>query len=55
MVWRPTPQDEWTHVIPVEGTSATVHLSKDNVFFGVRSVDAQGRRSPAAFPMPRSG
>jgi Zn-dependent M28 family amino/carboxypeptidase len=55
VVWRPTPQDDWTHVIPVAGTSTTVDLSKDNVFFGVRSVDARGRRSPAAFPVPKAG
>jgi hypothetical protein len=54
VVWRPTPEDDWTHVIPVSGTSTVVDLSKDNVFFAVRSVDAQGRRSPAAFPVPRS-
>ena len=51
VVWRPTIEDEWTHVIRVDGTSKTVDLSKDNVFFAVRSVDAQGRRSPAAFPL----
>ncbi|WP_295657734.1 M28 family metallopeptidase [uncultured Nocardioides sp.] len=57
VVWRPTPQDDWTHVIRVRGTrtSTTIDLSKDNVFFGVRSVDARGRRSPAAFPVPASG
>ena len=54
VVWRPTVEDDWTHVIPVGGTSTTIDLSKDNVFFAVRSVDAQGRRSPAAFPVPRS-
>ena len=55
VVWRPTIEDDWTHVIPVGDTSEVVDLSKDNVFFAVRSVDAQGRRSPAAFPTPRSG
>ena len=54
MVWRPTIEDDWTHVIRVNGTSTTVDLSKDNVFFAVRSVDAQGRHSPAAFPAPKS-
>ncbi|NUS52138.1 MAG: M20/M25/M40 family metallo-hydrolase [Nocardioidaceae bacterium] len=54
VVWRPTTDDDWTHVIPVSGTRVTVDLSKDNVFFAVRSVDAQGRRSPAAFPTPRA-
>ena len=55
VVWRPTIEAAWTHVIPVVGTSKTVDLSKDNVFFAVRSVDAKGRRSPAAFPTPFSG
>jgi Zn-dependent M28 family amino/carboxypeptidase len=54
VVWRPTIEDDWTHVLRVSGTSKVVDLSKDNVFFGVRSVDAEGRRSPAAFPTPRS-
>jgi hypothetical protein len=35
-------------------TSARINLSKDNVFFGVRSVDDRGHRSPAAFPTPQS-
>jgi len=52
VLWRPTIEDDWTHVIDVAGTSANVNLSKDNVFFGVRSVDDHGRRSPAAFPKP---
>ncbi|HEU5265466.1 MAG TPA: hypothetical protein VFU35_02155, partial [Jatrophihabitans sp.] len=53
IVWRPTTALEWTHVIPVgKVSSATVDLSKDNVFFGVRAVDGNGHRSPAAFPLP---
>ncbi len=55
VVWRETTAAEWTHVIPVgDVTSATVDLSKDNVFFGVRAVDRAGLRSPVAFPTPRS-
>jgi hypothetical protein len=27
----------------------TINLSKDNVFLGVRAVDADGHRSPVAF------
>jgi Zn-dependent M28 family amino/carboxypeptidase len=56
VVWRPTLEDDWTHVINVEGTRtrARVNLSKDNVFFGVRAVDREGHRSPAAFPRPIS-
>jgi hypothetical protein len=33
-------------------TKVTLPLSKDNVVFGVRSVDTQGNRSPATFPAP---
>ncbi|GAB7052937.1 M20/M25/M40 family metallo-hydrolase [Catenuloplanes indicus] len=53
VVWRETTDADWTHVIAVGAVSAaTVRLSKDNVFFGVRAVDAAGRRSPVAFPVP---
>ena len=39
VVWRPTDQPFWTHVIAVRNvTTAEVVLSKDNVEFGVRSV-----------------
>ncbi|WP_405675405.1 M20/M25/M40 family metallo-hydrolase [Streptomyces sp. NBC_01511] len=53
VVWRETTEPEWTHVIKVGlKTTHTVDLSKDNVFFGVRAVNRDGRRSPVAFPMP---
>ncbi len=54
VVWRPTSEDLWTHVVGV-GTAITarIDLSKDNAFFGVRAVGPDGRRSPAAFPVPR--
>jgi hypothetical protein len=53
VVWRETTDPEWTHVIRVgDVTSATIDMSKDNVFFGVRAVDRRGRRSPVAFPRP---
>lgn len=53
VVWRATPEPEWTHVIPVgDVTSARINLSKDNVFFGVRAVDGDGHRSPVSFPEP---
>jgi hypothetical protein len=53
VLWRETTAPEWTHVIPVgDVTEATIDLSKDNVFFGVRAVDADGHRSPVAFPVP---
>jgi hypothetical protein len=54
VVWRPTTEAQWTHVIDVGPvTHARINLSKDNVFFGVRSVDHHGHRSPAAFPAPK--
>jgi Zn-dependent M28 family amino/carboxypeptidase len=53
VVWRPTTALEWTHMIPVGKVStATINLSKDNVFLGVRAVDGNGHRSPAAFALP---
>jgi hypothetical protein len=33
-------------------TQATVAVSKDNVLFGVRSVNRAGQSSPAAFAFP---
>jgi hypothetical protein len=54
VVWRPTIQDDWTHVIRVGRVRQTrIDLSKDNVFFGVRAVNTRGRRSPVAFPKPQ--
>jgi hypothetical protein len=56
IVWRATTDPTWTHVIPVgKRTRVTVPLSKDNVYFGVRSIDKSGNRSPAAFPTPNLG
>jgi len=53
VVWRETTSPEWTHVIAVgDVTEATIDLSKDNVFFGVRAVDTAGHHSPVAFPVP---
>ncbi|WP_405586525.1 M20/M25/M40 family metallo-hydrolase [Streptomyces sp. NBC_01092] len=55
VVWRETTAPEWTHVLPVgDVTTHEVDLSKDNVFFGVRAVDATGLRSPVAFPAPQA-
>ena len=51
VVWRPTINPFWTHVIDVGNVAeATINLSKDNVIFGVRSVGTDGYRSPAVFP-----
>jgi Peptidase family M28 len=53
IVWRPCTEPDWTMVIPVgDVTTATVDLSKHNVFFGVRAVDREGHRGPVAFPVP---
>jgi hypothetical protein len=53
IVWRDSTAPDWTHVVGVGNvTTATVDLSKDNVQFGVRSVDQAGHRSPAASPAP---
>ncbi|HJQ00152.1 MAG TPA: M28 family metallopeptidase, partial [Jatrophihabitans sp.] len=47
IVWRPCTEPDWTFAIPVgDVTTATVDLSKDNVFFGLRAVDQAGHRSP---------
>lgn len=67
IVWRPTAAPDWTRSIPAErltnipdgkytvsGTHYSVQLpvSKDNVIFGIRAVDAKGHRSPAVVPWP---
>jgi hypothetical protein len=53
IVWRPCTEPDWTQVIPVGNvTTATVPISKDNTFLGVRAVDTSGRHSPVAFPTP---
>jgi hypothetical protein len=53
VLWRETTAPDWTHVIAVgDVTTATIDLSKDNVFFGVRAVDHAGHRSPVAAPLP---
>jgi Peptidase family M28 len=53
VVYRDTTQPDWTDVISA-GTDTTIAipLSKDNVIFGVRSVDAAGHRSAAVYPVP---
>jgi hypothetical protein len=67
IVWRPTAAPDWTRSIiadqlsSIGGTfatsggnhfSITIPISKDNVVFGVRAVDAKGHRSPAVVPWP---
>jgi hypothetical protein len=53
ILWRATTSPEWEHVEKVGGvTRATLKLSKDNVIFAVRAVDAQGHRSLPVVPLP---
>ena len=53
VLWRASEEPTWT---TVQGTGAETHLklpiSKDNVVFGVRSVDGAGHRSYAVLPQP---
>ena len=50
--WRSTNAADWKYVQTLtSGTRATLKVSKDNVIFGVRAVDAAGHRS---LPLCRS-
>jgi hypothetical protein len=53
VIWRPTDEAAWT-TSQSAGSATTLKLpiSKDNVIFAVRSVDAAGHRSIAVMPMP---
>jgi hypothetical protein len=64
VVWRELSSPDWQFSAPAEkladtgsspngSYSVTLPVSKDNVIFGVRAVDAQGHRSPAVPPMPQ--
>src|ERR1039457_4035164 len=53
VVWRATNAADWEYVQTVSsGTRATLKVSKDNVIFGVRAVDAAGHRSLPVVPEP---
>ncbi|MBV8117799.1 MAG: M20/M25/M40 family metallo-hydrolase [Candidatus Eremiobacteraeota bacterium] len=52
IVWRATDAAQWQHARNVGNvTQATVSGSKDDDILGVRSVDANGLRSPAVYPV----
>ncbi len=53
VLWRATTSPEWEHAQKVGGVlRTTLKLSKDNVIFAVRAVDAQGHRSLPVVPAP---
>jgi hypothetical protein len=52
ILWRSTDAAQWKHARNVGNVlEATVPVSKDDYILGVRSVDAQGLRSPAVYPV----
>lgn len=63
IVWRATAAPDWQRSITAEQAHATKNdsgqwtvtlpVSKDNVVFAVRAVDAHGHRSPAVVPWPQ--
>ena len=53
VIWRSTNAPDWEYVQPVgNAMRATLHVSKDNVIFAVRAVDAAGHRSLPVVPEP---
>jgi hypothetical protein len=53
VLWRATTSPEWEHVQKIGNVPrATLKLSKDNVIFAVRAVDAGGHRSLTVVPTP---
>ena len=53
VVWRPVASPDWQYARLVSsGTTVTLPVSKDNVIFGVESVDTAGHRSVAVPPLP---
>ena len=53
IIWRATSSPWWERAERVGNvTRATVSVSKDNVIFAVRAVDAQGRESLPVVPAP---
>ncbi len=53
IVWRATTAPMWQESKDVGNvTQATVPVSKDDYILGVRSIDADGMRSPVVYPVP---
>ncbi len=54
VIWRSTTSPDWEHAQSISNaTQATLKLSKDNVIFALRAVDAQGHRSLPVVPTPQ--
>lgn len=53
VLWRDTDWPFWTSEKNVgKATTVTLPISKDNVIFGVRTLDAEGHRSLVVTPVP---
>jgi hypothetical protein len=53
VLWRATASPDWEHAKDVGNvTRATLPISKDNVIFAVRAIDAEGHRSLPVVPTP---
>ncbi len=56
ILWRELAASDWQYVADAarygSGTSVTLPVSKDNVIFGIRSLDAAGHSSVAVVPFP---
>lgn len=54
IVWRETTDAVWTNSKPVGNVTTFIMkgMSKDNYFFGVRSIDKDGNKSPVSYPRP---
>jgi Peptidase family M28 len=54
ILWRDTDQPYWQHAMNAPaGSSITLPISKDNVVFAVRALDAKGHASLPVVPRPR--
>ena len=53
LVWRTSSNQQWTNSLALGNVgSVTTDLLKDNVQVGIRAVGADGKKSPAVFPLP---
>jgi hypothetical protein len=53
VVWRDLAAPQWERSLSVTDKKVTLPVSKDNVIFAVRSVDAAGHRSLTVVPVPQ--